>query len=260
MDSQPVAVITAGSGAIGGACARELRQRGYRLVLLSTSGGAHALAAELGAGVVGMTGSVARADDVKAAIDGAVSRFGRLDAVINNTGHTRSVATGELLWNPKYQGRGYDREIADDFLLEIADEDWHAAVDLLFLNVVRAARFATEVMRRQGGGVFVNISSYVAKEPSLALPVGSSVRAALTNFTKLYADRYGRDGIRMNTVLPGHVDNWPGGAKVAPHIPLGRSATPGDVAKLVAFLASDDSGYLTGQSIVLDGGKNRAAA
>jgi NAD(P)-dependent dehydrogenase (short-subunit alcohol dehydrogenase family) len=260
MDSHPVAVITAGSGAIGGACARELHQRGYRLVLLSTSGGAESLAAELGEDVVGLRGSVTNADDIKAAIDCAVSRFGRLDAVINNTGHTRSVATGALLWNPKYQGKGSNADIQDDFLLEVADEDWHAAVDLLFLNVVRAARLATKIMQRQGGGVFVNVSSYVAKEPTLYLPVGSSIRASLTNFTKLYADRYGRDGIRMNTVLPGHVDNWPGGAKVTPLIPLGRSATPADVAKMVAFLASDDSGYVTGQNILLDGGKNRAAA
>lgn len=258
MHGKPVAIVTAGSGAIGGACARALAARGYDLVLMSASGGAVRLAAELGA--VGMTGSVSDATALRAVVERALAIRDRIDVVVNNTGHTRSVRTGEILWNRKYQGHLYTAEFDDDFMLEVEDEDWHAALDLLFLNVVRMARLTTPVMRRHGGGAIINVSSYVAKEPSPALPVGSSLRGALTNFTKLYADRYGRDGIRMNTVLPGHVQNWPGADRVAPLIPLGRSATPEEIGNTVAFLASADAGYITGQSIVVDGGRNRSAA
>lgn len=255
---KPVAIITAGSGAIGGATARILAARGYDLVLLSAGGGAERLASELGA--IGITGSVTDPGALRALVDRALAIRDRIDLVVNNTGHTRSVRTGEILWNRKYQGYLYNSDIVDDFMLEVEDEDWHAALDLLFLNVVRMARLTTPVMRRNGGGAIINISSYVAKEPSLALPVGSSLRGALTNFTKLYADRYGRDGIRMNTVLPGHVQNWPGAERVAPLIPLGRSATPEEIGSTVAFLASAEAGYITGQSITVDGGKNRSAA
>lgn len=256
MSGEAVAVITAGSGAIGGACARELKARGFRLVLMSASGGAERLAAELG--VIGLTGSVTEPAALATCVTRALDAYGRIDVAVNNTGHTRSVDDGELLWNRAYQGHLHNAEITDDFLLAITDADWHASLDLLFLNVVRMARLVTGPMRDRGGGTIVNISSYVAREPSLGLPVGSSLRGALANFTKLYADRYGRDGIRMNTVLPGHVANWPGADKVRPLIPLGRSATPEEIAKTVAFLASTDSGYITGQNIVVDGGKNRA--
>src|SRR4051794_1889273 len=101
MNRTPVALITAGSGAIGGACARELVARGYRVVLLSNGGGALRLAEELGAAAAGLTGSVTDANDLRRAVDLATTRFGRLDAVVNNTGHTRSVKSGELLWDRK---------------------------------------------------------------------------------------------------------------------------------------------------------------
>lgn len=253
---QPVAIVTAGSGAIGGACARELKKRGYRLVLMSSAGGAEKLAQELGE--IGFTGSVTDPGALRHCVELAVQQFGRVDVIVNNTGHTRSVESGDLLWNRDYQGHRIKPEATDDFMLEVDDQDWHAAFDLLFLNVVRMARYATKIMCQLGGGTIVNISSYVATEPSLSLPVGSSIRGALTNFTKLYADRYGADGIRMNTVLPGHVENWPGAEKVKSLIPLGRSASVEEVAKVVGFLASDDSGYITGQSILVDGGRNRA--
>jgi NAD(P)-dependent dehydrogenase (short-subunit alcohol dehydrogenase family) len=254
MTEKPVAVITAGNGAIGGACAREFAKRGYDLVLMSRSG-AKEVAEETGA--LGIAGSVDDPKALKHLVATTIGRFGRIDVLINNSGHTRRKSNGELIWNRAYQGYFYNPDVRDDFMLEIEDEDWHAGLDLIMLNVVRTARLVVPIMREQGGGAVVNISSYVAKDPSLALPLGSSMRAALGTFTKLFADRYGRDNIRMNTVLPGHIENWPGGDRVVPTVPLGRSGGPDEVATATAFLAGSEAGYITGQSILVDGGRAR---
>ena len=225
----PVAIITAAGRGIGAAVARELAFRGYRLVLMSPSKSAMQLAAELDG--EGVRGSVTEPEDLRALVDAALGRWGRIDAVVNNTGHP-----------PKGE------------LLAIGDEQWHEALDLVMLNVVRMARLVTPIMERQGGGAFVNISAFGAFEPSLDFPVSCSLRAALGSFTKLYADRYGAAGIRMNNVLPGFVDSYPESEEIVAKIPLGRYGTVEELARTVGFLLSADAGYITGQTISVSGG------
>ena len=130
---------------LGAAIARELAAGGYALALLSPSGAAEKLAGELGA--LGMTGSVTEPADLDRLVDATMARHGRIDAVVNNTG---GVPKGELL----------DHD----------DEVWHASLDMVLLNVVRMARLVTPVMRAQGGGAIVNISTFSAFEPSLDYP------------------------------------------------------------------------------------------
>jgi NAD(P)-dependent dehydrogenase (short-subunit alcohol dehydrogenase family) len=81
---------------------------------------------------------------------------------------------------------------------------------------------------------------------------------ALAGFTKLYSDRYGRDGIRMNNILPGFIENWPMSAELKKTVPMARPGSMAEVAKTAAFLLSADSGYVTGQNIVVDGGLTRS--
>lgn len=231
MTQAPVAIVTAAGRGIGAAIARELSERGYRLALLSPSGAAQELAHELGGKAV--TGSVAEAGDLERLVQSALDSYGRIDAVVNNTGHA-----------PKGP------------LLEISDEDWHRGLDMILLNVVRLSRLVTPVMQRQGGGAIVNISSYAAFEPDAAFPM-SVLRAGLGAFAKLYADTHASQNIRMNNLLPGFTDSLPEKAERRAQIPMGRYAQVSEIARTAAFLLSPDAGYITGQNLRVDGGLTR---
>ena len=134
----------------------------------------------------------------------------------------------------------------------------HEALDLVLLNVVRTARLVTPAMVRQGGGAIVNISTFSAFEPSPAFPLSSSLRAALAGFTKLYSDRYAAEGIRMNNILPGYMENFDIDEETLNSIPMQRQGSLAEIANTAAFLLSDDSGYITGQNIRVDGGITRS--
>jgi NAD(P)-dependent dehydrogenase (short-subunit alcohol dehydrogenase family) len=120
------------------------------------------------------------------------------------------------------------------------------------------ARLATPALQRAGGGSIVNISTFAALEPRLIFPVSGTIRMALAGYTKLYADRYARDRIRMNNILPGFVENWPLSEEVRRTIPIGRAIRMSELVGTVAFLLSPDSAATTGQNILVDGGVNRA--
>jgi NAD(P)-dependent dehydrogenase (short-subunit alcohol dehydrogenase family) len=231
--SAPVALVTAASRGMGAACARELAARGYRVSLLARSADVEALARELGG--VATRGSVDSAPDLARFVQESLAAHGRIDAVVNNTGNP-----------PKGP------------LLELADGDWHAGLDMLLLNVVRMARLVTPAMRAQGGGAFVNVSTFAAFEPDARFPVSSALRAALGSFCKLYADQEAKHGIRMNNVLPGFIDTRPVNEAIRATIPAGRYGRAEEIAKTVAFLLSADAGYVTGQNVRADGGVTRS--
>jgi NAD(P)-dependent dehydrogenase (short-subunit alcohol dehydrogenase family) len=228
-----VALVTAGGSGMGAAAARRLASEGWRVAILSSSGRGEALAAELGG--CGVTGSNRSSEDVQRLVDAALARWGRIDAVVNSAGHA-----------PKGP------------LLEIGDDDWHLAMEMYLLNVVRIARLVTPPMQRQGGGAIVNISTYAAFEPEAAFPTSGVFRAGLAAFAKLYADQYATDNIRMNNVLPGFIDSLPEQAARRERIPMRRYGRVEEVAELIAFLATDRSSYITGQNIRIDGGITRS--
>lgn len=228
--TERVAIVTAAGQGIGEACARRLAETGYTPVLLSKSGAAIDVAEDLGG--VGYEGDVTDPADLAALVEVSEERYGRVDAVVNNTGHP---PTGDLL--------------------EISDSEWHDALDLVLLNVVRIARHVVPVMREQeDGGAIVNLSTFSAFEPSAAFPVSSVLRAGLGSFTKLFADQYAADGIRMNAVLPGYVDTYEIDDETRESIPMDRRGTREEIAAVVEFLLSPEAGYVTGQNVRVDGG------
>ncbi|MCC0044366.1 MAG: SDR family oxidoreductase [Brucellaceae bacterium] len=226
-------MIVGGGSGMGAAAVRKLSADGFEVAVMSSSGKGEALAKELGG--FGFTGSNLEPDDLKRFVDGALDRFGRIDAVVSSTGH-----------GPKGD------------ILDIADADWQRGMDYYFLNVVRIARLVTPVMQAQGGGALVNITTYATFEPEAAYPTSGVFRAGLSAFTKLFADKYAADNIRMNNVLPGFIDSLPAKVDQRGRIPLGRYGKMAEVAELIAFLASDKSSYITGQNIRIDGGMTRS--
>ncbi len=233
MTENKIAIVTAAGKGMGAAIAKELSKSGYQLALMSPSGGAEDLAKSLGG--LGLKGSVTEADDLQTLVNMTMDRYGRIDAVVNHTGHP-----------PKGP------------LLEIPDSDWHLGLDMLLLNVVRMARLVTPIMIRQAGGAVVNISTAPLFEPEAAFPVSGAIRAALAGFTKIYSDQYAAQGIRMNIVMPGFIDSLTEVEERRRRIPMGRYGTVDEIAKTVRFLLSSEASYITGQSIRVDGGLMRS--
>ncbi len=235
-DTAPVAIVTAAGRGIGAACAVGLARRGYRVALMSRSEDSVVLAKELGG--IGLRGSVRIEADLKRLVEETVARFGRVDAVINNTSDPARAP-----------------------LLDLADSVWHEELDLILLNVVRMARLVTPLMIGQGGGAIVNISAADAYEPDERFPIGSTYRAALGAWTKLYADAHAQYGIRMNCLLPGII--LPVGHQLEndalrSRVPARRAGRFEEMARVAAFLLSDDASYITGQNLRADGGMTRS--
>ncbi|NEQ45297.1 MAG: SDR family oxidoreductase [Leptolyngbya sp. SIOISBB] len=233
MTDSKVAVITAGGSGMGAGAARKLAAEGYQVAILSSSGKGEALAQELDG--LGVTGSNQSNDDLKRLVDHALATWGRIDVLVNSAGH-----------GPKGP------------LLDLLDEDWQRGMEVYFLNVVRPTRLVTPIMQRQQAGTIINISTFAAFEPDPTFPTSGVFRAGLAAFTKLYADRYAGDNIRMNNVLPGFIDSLPEKPHFRDRIPMGRYGKTTEIADVIAFLASDGAGYITGQNLRVDGGITRS--
>jgi NAD(P)-dependent dehydrogenase (short-subunit alcohol dehydrogenase family) len=224
-----VAIVTAGGSGMGAASARRLAQGGHKVAILSSSGKGEALAKELGG--IGVTGSNQSLADLTRLVEAVMSQWGRIDVLVNSAGH-----------GPRAQ------------ILEITDEQWSKGMDTYLLNVVRPTRLVTPVMVRQGGGTIINISSAWAFEPSAMFPTSAVFRAGLAAFTKIFADQYAADNVRMNNVLPGWIDSLPKTEERRASVPMQRYGKSEEIAATVAFLASEGAAYITGQNLRVDGG------
>ena len=218
---------------MGAAAAKRLAADGFKVAILSSSGKGEALGNDLGG--FGLTGSNQSTGDLKRLVDGTMERWGRIDVLVNSAGH-----------GPRAP------------ILDITDEQWHLGLDVYLMNVIRPTRLVAPVMQAQKGGTIINISTTWAFEPSAMFPTSAVFRAGLASYTKIFADTYAANNVRMNNVLPGWIDSLPATEERRQTVPLGRYGTADEVAATIGFLASAGAGYITGQNIRVDGGLTRA--
>ena len=225
-------LIIGGGRGMGAATAREMHKRGYRLSLMSPSESCEQLAKDLKA--VALRGKAENKENLKSIVSFTMEKYGRIDSVLVHVG---GPPKGDLL--------------------DIDDGDWDKANQMIIKPVISIAKLVTPIMLEQGGGSIVNITTFSAFEPSLTFPTSSVYRAGVSSFTKLFSDRYGAKNIRMNCLLPGFTDSLNLPDEFAQLSSLKRLARAEEQAKVAAFLLSDDSSYITGQSIRSDGGVTR---
>jgi NAD(P)-dependent dehydrogenase (short-subunit alcohol dehydrogenase family) len=246
--SERVAIVTGGAQGIGGATARRLARDGHRVLIadVDEAGAAanRARIVEAGGAAETLRCDVGDARDVRAMVERAGELWGRLDVLVNN-------AYG---WSPGQSGSA----------VEVSEEGWDQGMAVLAKSIFLATKHAVPLMERGGGGAIVNISSvhgYLAAPGALVYEAG---KAAVIQMTRQMACDFGRLGIRVNAICPGHIvtergaRGWaenPGGLRFwDQQYPVRRTGTPDDIANAIAFLVSDQAGFITGVALPVDGG------
>ncbi|KAF1702581.1 3-oxoacyl-ACP reductase FabG [Pseudoxanthomonas kaohsiungensis] len=238
--SGEVALVTGASRGIGAAIADELAARGATVIGTATSdGGAEAIGARLaGAGGHGRKLDVTDAAAVEALIDAIAKDFGAVSILVNNAGITR-----------------------DNLLMRMKEEDWQAILDTNLTSVYRTSKAVMRGMMKARKGRIVNIASVIGATGNAGQANYAAAKAGIIAFSKSLAKEIGSRNVTVNVVAPGFIDtdmtrDLPEDAKNAMlgQIALGRLGEPADIARAVAFLAGPDAGYVTGETLHVNGG------
>ena len=237
------AIVTGGSRGIGRAVAMRLAKDGMNLVINYRGNSAAAeeterLCRELGAEVLLVQGDVSRAEDCEKLAAQAKEAFGRVDVLVNNAGITR-----------------------DGLLARMTEEDFRAVLDVNLVGPWNMMKAVNRIMMKQRYGRIVNLSSVTGLMGNMGQTNYAAAKAGILGMTKSYAREVASRGITVNAVAPGFIDTdmteaMPEGAKdkIITGIPMGRTGKPEDVAEAVAFLASEQTGYIAGEVLRVDGG------
>ena len=228
-----IAVLIAAGTGMGADAAKTLAKDGYRIAIMSSSGKGKKLAKKLNG--IGFSGSNLEPKDIKKFFEIVLKKWGRIDVLVNSAGH-----------GPKGQ------------ILKISDNEWMRGMETYFLNVVRALRIVTPIMKKQKNGSIINISTYATFEPERSFPTSGVMRAGLSSFTKIYSDEYAKYNIRINNILPGFIDSLKPKKEFIRRIPLKRKGKMAEISAFINLLASDEGSYITGQNIRVDGGITRS--
>jgi len=241
-DNEKIAIVTGAARGIGREIARELLGRGMTVVAVDLKADLLAQLPE----ALGKAGDkldcrpldVTDSAGFTKLVDDVAEKYGRLDVLVNNAGITR-----------------------DGLLLRMDDADWEAVLKVNLSSAFFGTRAAAKHMVRQRGGAIINMSSYSGLEGNRGQANYAASKAGMLGLTKTTAKELAGKNVRCNAVAPGFIqtemtDILPQQAKdmALAQIPLKRFGQPGDIARAVAFLASDDSAYITGQVLSVDGG------
>ncbi len=233
--SRRVALVTGGASGIGLGIVRRLAEQDMAVVAADWNAAACAGAvAELGAcqdRTVVVEADIGTEAGAAKAIETTVGRFGRIDLLCNNAA-IHPAATIE----------------------EMDVTDWNEAFRVNVTGAFLCSKLAMPQMKKQGAGTIVNIGSVSGVSPYVGGGAYAVTKAALAMLTRVLALEAGPFGITVNCISPGSIQHRPGSAGNTAHIPVGRGGTIDDVASLVAYLASAEAGYMTGATLVLDGG------
>jgi 3-oxoacyl-[acyl-carrier protein] reductase len=242
MLSEKVAVVTGASRGIGRAIALALVAQGAKVVASARNAQAlDDLVAEIeaqGGEATAVAGDVALESDAARLIEQAVAAYGQIDVLVNNAGITR-----------------------DGLLLRMKDEDWDAVIDTNLKGAFHCIRAVAKVMSKQRSGRIINISSVVGEMGNAGQANYCASKAGLLGLTKSVARELARRNITVNAITPGFIvtdmtDGMTDKARetMTEQIPLGRLGEADDVANAVIFLASEQSSYMTGQVLGVNGG------
>jgi 3-oxoacyl-[acyl-carrier protein] reductase len=233
------AIVTGGSRGIGKAIVLALAAAGFNVAFSYASNQAAATEVEnaakaFGVDCVAIKANAADVKEAQALVEQAHSRFGRIEALVNNAGITR-----------------------DGLLMRMSDEDWDAVLDTNLSGAFYTCRAASRIMLKQRAGAIVNVASVVGVFGNAGQANYAASKAGLIGFTKSLAKEFGSRGVTANVLAPGFIatdmtESVPK-EKLMEHIPLGRLGEPEDIAKTVLFLITS-GGYITGQVIHVDGG------
>ncbi len=224
-----VAVFIAAGSGMGADAAKLLAKKGFQIAIMSSSGRGEKLAKKLNG--IGFTGSNLNYNQIEEFFNLVIKKHGRVDVLVNSAGH-----------GPKGN------------ILKIKDEEWVLGMETYFLNVVRAVRLVTPIMKKQKSGSIINISTYAVFEPDKNFPTSGIFRAALASFVKIYADEYAKYNIRINNILPGFIDSLNTKDEFIKKIPLKRIGSVNEISSVIELLANKGGSYITGQNIRVDGG------
>ncbi len=243
-----VAVVTGGAQGIGGAIARRLAADGASVLIADTDAAAAegnaARIREAGGTVATVVADVGQGADIRRTIDAAVGQWGKLTLLVNN-------AYG---WTPGAKGTA----------VEVEEEGWDRAFAVLVKSLFLAAKYAVPHIAAAGGGAIVNISSVHGLLAAPRALVYDTGKAAVIGMTRQMAIDFGRLGIRVNAICPGHIvtermaqlwEQNPEGLRFfEQQYPVGRTGRPEDIAGAAAFLCSEDAAFITGHALTVDGG------